>query len=82
VSGAFRQQARRSANRAGPHDGLGALAAWVADKYVLRDGATAWATVKRLNHQGRLRASYRGFPQGAAYVRQLRAFLIRTGYIR
>jgi hypothetical protein len=63
----------------GPHHGLSALAAWVADEYVLRHGSSAWAKVEQLERAGKLRG-LSGEVHGGAYVRELRAFLIKTGY--
>lgn len=63
-----------------PRGGLGLLAPWVADECLLGDSSSAWATVARLQSQGRLAGGTPGWPRGAAYVRALRAFLVRQGY--
>jgi hypothetical protein len=67
--------------RNGRNHGLGALAAWVADSYVLDNGASAWAKVHRLLHHRRLHG-IKGWPHGKAYVRDLHSFLAKTGYVR
>jgi hypothetical protein len=66
--------------RNGPNDGLGALAAWTADRYVLRHGSAALARVRRLDRAGRLKG-ISGWPHGHAYVRDLKRFLVKTGYV-
>jgi hypothetical protein len=65
--------------RNGPQHGLGALAAWTADRYVLGHGGVAFARLRRLDHAGRL-LGLRGWPRGHAYVKNLKHFLIKTGY--
>ena len=76
------QQVRAPGNE-GPGGGLGLLAAWVADKCVLGQGATAWATVNRLNAQGKL-SGVKGepaiWPTGPKYVKALHTFLAAHGY--
>lgn len=62
-----------------PGNGLGVLAAWVADECVLGQGTFAWTTVDQLQTQGEL-SGPAGWPTGAAYVTQLRTFLAQHGY--
>ncbi|MGD0381113.1 MAG: hypothetical protein ABSC30_14135 [Acidimicrobiales bacterium] len=62
-----------------PGNGLGALAAWVADQCVLGQGTSAWTTVDQLQTQGKL-SGPAGWPTGAAYVSQLKSFLVQHGY--
>ncbi|HET6795397.1 MAG TPA: hypothetical protein VFH45_13190 [Acidimicrobiales bacterium] len=61
------------------HDGNGVLAAWVADECVLGRSSQAWATVDRLQAQGRL-VGPSGWPSGSAFVRNLRGFLTAQHY--
>lgn len=62
-----------------PGNGLGVLAAWVADECVLGQGTFAWTTVGTLQTQGKL-SGPTGWPTGAAYVTQLNTFLVQHGY--
>jgi streptogramin lyase len=64
----------------------GALPAWAADEYLLGRGSLVWPTLER-----EARAGYLDYPKGGGffgprkaqgYLRQLRAFLRRTGYAR
>jgi hypothetical protein len=68
--------------RPGPDDSRGVLAAWVADQYLLGRGEEGWATMERLREQGAFgpRPHLAGWPQGKAYLRELRAFLVKLGY--
>ncbi len=61
-----------------PADGLGYLAAWVADECVVGRGGHAWATVDQLEARGKLGGPFT--PTGGAYVRALRTFLTKQGY--
>jgi hypothetical protein len=60
-------------------NGLGLLAAWVADECVLGRGQDAWATVAHLEAEGRLVAPA-NWPHGNTYVRELKSFLQKHGY--
>ncbi len=60
-------------------NGLGALAAWVADECLVGQGVTAWSTVNQLQAQGKL-VGPAGWPTGTAYVAALRTFLTQHGY--
>jgi hypothetical protein len=64
-----------------PGSGLGILAAWVADRCELGKGTEAWATVAKLEAEGKLAGQVAGTSQrGPLYVKALRAFLIGRGY--
>ena len=67
-------------NRTQIGDGLGLLAPWVADECLLGNGATAWATMNRLQQEGALSPGVPGWPHGAAYLKALGGFLVRGGY--
>jgi hypothetical protein len=69
--------------RRGPDDPRGVLAAWVADQYLLGRGDEGWATILRIAKRGELgpRADLAGWPQGGAYLKALRSFLKKTGYV-
>ena len=69
--------------RRGPDDPRGVLAAWVADQYLLGSGGEGWATIQRAAKRGEFgpRADLAGWPQGGAYLRALRSFLKKTGYV-
>jgi hypothetical protein len=60
-------------------NGLGLLAAWVADECVLGQDHAAWETVDHLQAEGRLVAPA-GWPEGATYLKDLKSFLTRHGY--
>jgi streptogramin lyase len=61
----------------------GFLAAWAADEYLLGRGAAVWPTLERLARRGELACSSCWPQQSAnAYLRALRRFLRRTGYLR
>jgi hypothetical protein len=68
--------------RPGPDDPRGVLAAWVADQYLLGRGDEGWATLERLRARGAFgpRPDLAGWPQGKAYLRALRTFLVKLGY--
>ncbi|HVC72065.1 MAG TPA: hypothetical protein VNC61_17565 [Acidimicrobiales bacterium] len=61
-------------------NGLGLLAAWVADECVLGHAPSAYATLNGLLAGGKLVGPTA--PQGAAYVAALKAFLTQHGYCR
>jgi hypothetical protein len=68
-----------------PSQGLGTLAAWVADQCLLDNGTEAWATIDRLLAEGQLAGppdNGGDWPTGAAYVAALHAFLPAHGYCR
>ena len=60
----------------------GLLAAWAADEYLLGRGATVWPTLERLGRRGELDCRD-CFPRQSAnaYLRALRRFLRKTGYL-
>jgi hypothetical protein len=60
-------------------NGLGLLAAWVADECVLGHSHSAWATVDHLEADGRLVAPA-GWPEEAAFVKKLKSFLMKHQY--
>jgi hypothetical protein len=68
--------------RRGPDDPRGVLAAWVADQYLLGRGEEGWARLESLRDRGAFgpRPDLAGWPQGRAYLRALRAFLVKLGY--
>jgi subtilisin-like proprotein convertase family protein len=74
----------RNARKHRDADVRGILAAYVADQYLLGHAASGWALVDEAYARGDLgrAASENGYPAGRAYVRALRRFLRRTGYIR
>ena len=59
-------------------DVAGILPAWLADQYLLGRGAAGWSVLQRAVRRGEL--SKRENP--GTYLRRVRAFLRRTGYIR
>jgi len=61
-----------------PGNGLGLLAAWVADECDVGQGAAAWTEVDQLEAQGKLIGPLS--PTGAAYVEALKTFLAKQGY--
>jgi hypothetical protein len=63
-------------------DSRGILAAWMADKYVLREQTAGWKTMALLNAHGELEGSGRNdaWPKNAAYLAKLRRFLVGHGY--
>jgi hypothetical protein len=66
----------------GKDDPRGVLAAWAADEHLLGRGEAAFATLERLRARGAFgpRPDLAGWPQGRAYLRALRAFLVKLGY--
>lgn len=69
--------------RTGRDDPRGVLAAWVADQFLLGRGDEGWATLRRLATRGDFgpRPDLAGWPQGGAYLRELRTFLKKSGYL-
>jgi hypothetical protein len=61
---------------------LGSLAPWVADECMLGRASIAWATVVRLEREGKLSSPAAFDGEGAAYVTNLKRFLSATGYCR
>jgi len=58
-------------------DVRGILAAWLADKYLLGEATDGWRRLQEATRRGDLR----GWPTSAeSYLKDLRAFLVRTGY--
>lgn len=62
----------------------GVLAAWLADEATLGRASAGWRVLKSAYRRGELgRGSTKdGYPAGRAYLRRLRSFLRRTGYLR
>ncbi|HEX2703521.1 MAG TPA: hypothetical protein VHM72_08825 [Solirubrobacteraceae bacterium] len=61
--------------------GLGFLAAWAADEYLLGRGQAVGNELTLLERAGKLRSSGpRIWPAGAEFVARLRSFLRKTGY--
>lgn len=65
-------------------DVRGLLAAWLADMYRLGRGREGWRRLEEAYRRGDLgpRPALAGWPQGRAYLRELRSFLRRAGYAR
>jgi len=61
----------------------GVLAAYLADKYLLGQGRSGWRLVRRAVRRGEVHKLDRfdSNPAGRSYLRRLRRFLKRTGYI-
>lgn len=68
--------------RRGHPDVRGILAAWLADQYLLGRGPSGWSVLRRAERRGELGRASDGWAAGPAYLRKLRSFLRRTGYIR
>jgi hypothetical protein len=64
-------------------DVRGVLAAWLADECLLGREDQGWERVEAIRERGVLGPDpgLAGWPQGKAYVRELRAFLRKFGYI-
>jgi hypothetical protein len=62
----------------------GLLAAYLADSYNARNGRTAWSRVVAAYHRGEVNRRFRGEygPFGRAYLKSLRSFLKKLGYLR
>jgi hypothetical protein len=56
----------------------GILPAWLADEYLLGRGAAGWKVLERAVRRGELRK----WEEPRTYLRRVREFLRRTGYIR
>jgi hypothetical protein len=63
---------------AGQREGDGLIAAWAADEYLLGRRALVASTLAAQDRAGRL--GNIGGPAGAAFIRALDRFLVRTGY--
>jgi subtilisin-like proprotein convertase family protein len=65
-------------------DVRGALAAWLADQYLLGREEEGWARVDDAYRRGELgpRNDLGGWPQGRAYLYKLRSYLGELGYAR
>jgi len=64
-------------------DVRGVLAAWLADECLLGRAEEGWARLEEIRQQGVLgpRRELAGWPQGRAYLRELRLFLRKFDYI-
>lgn len=64
-------------------DQRGLVAAYVADEYLLGHGSRGWKLARSALHRGYLKGLGRGdpWPHGARYLKALRRFLRRNGYI-
>jgi hypothetical protein len=62
----------------------GLLAAYLADSYNARNGRVAWGRVVAAYHRGEVNKRFPGEvgPFGRAYLRSLRSFLKKLGYLR
>ena len=60
-------------------DVRGILAAWMAEQYLLGTEDAGWATMQQLNAKGELDGDG-VWAQGDAYLKKLRAFLVKRGY--
>src|SRR5205085_4620672 len=68
----------RSERRRADGDVGGILPAWLADQYLLRRGPSGWPVLGRAVRRGELRP----WETPRTYLRRVRSFLRRTGYIR
>lgn len=71
---------RRYLERRRNGDVRGVLAAWLADQYLLDREQAGWNALEAANRRGELGAAGDFWPWGAAYLKALRAFLLKTGY--
>jgi hypothetical protein len=62
--------------------GLGFVAAWAADEDLLGRSAMVATELAKLNAAGELRSSQGFTTQGSAFIKQLQAFLVKSGYVR
>jgi subtilisin-like proprotein convertase family protein len=62
-------------------DVRGVLAAWMADMALLGREQEGWAALEAARRRGELDTGY-GWPSGRKYLRALRAYLLKLGYIR
>jgi subtilisin-like proprotein convertase family protein len=63
-------------------DVRGALAAWLADEYLLGREEEGWRRLEAAYRRGELGPAGYGWPAGRAYLRALRAYLRTLGYAR
>ena len=68
----------RSERRRTDGDVGGILPAWLADQYLLGRGPSGWPVLERAVRRGELRP----WETPRTYLRRVRSFLRRTGYIR
>ena len=61
-------------------DVRGVLAAWQADQYRLSRQDEGWLELERALKRGDLKGPNGVWPTGRRYLRELRAFLVKTGY--
>lgn len=63
-------------------DPRGVLAAWLATQYLLDREEEGWVRLESIRKRGELgpRPDLAGWPQGRAYLRELRRFLVKLGY--
>ena len=61
-------------------DVRGVLAAWQADQYLLGREDAGWLELERALTRGDLEGPNGFWPTGRRYLRELRAFLVKTGY--
>jgi len=62
--------------------GLGFVAAWAADEDLLGRSAMVASELATLGAAGELKSSQGFTTQGSAFIKQLQAFLVKTGYVR
>jgi subtilisin-like proprotein convertase family protein len=68
----------RSERRRPNSDVAGILPAWLAEQYLLGRGPSGWPVLRRAVRRGEIRP----FERPRTYLRKVRFFLRRTGYIR
>lgn len=75
---------RYSTSRDARADPRGLLAAWLADQVLLGRERQGWATLEAAFRRGELgpKPELAGWPQGRAYLTELRTFLRKLGYAR
>ena len=69
-------------SRSGRSDVRGVLAAWQADQYLLGREDAGWLELDRALKRGDLEGTNGQWPTGRRYLRELRAYLRKLGYIR
>jgi hypothetical protein len=64
-------------------DVRGVLAAWMADEALLGREDAGWKTLEKIRRRGELgpRPDLAGWPQGRSYLKTLKAFLRKLGYL-
>lgn len=63
-------------------DVRGVLAAWQADQYLLGREDDGWRALEQALRRGDLSGPNGVWPSGRRYLRELRSFLVKTGYAR